>query len=241
MYQLARTTDCASPEEFGKLIAEHFLKTYHWVSKAKITLWEDPWARIEVNGQQHNHAFTKNTTERRFAEVEHARGMPPQVTGGLANLIVLKTTNSSFEKFVGHPGSYMEHDKWCTLKETPDRLFSTAVESTWRYASHAAPFNDCYDKVKRAFFDKFAGDPVAGVPSPSAQQTQHDMCKEALSRCAPYVSDIKITTPNLHYMPLSSLVTPTHMHTPNADVFYPIDGPSGFIESSASLERRSKL
>jgi hypothetical protein len=67
------------------------------------------------------------------------------------------------------------------------------------------------------------------------------MCKEALSRCAPYISDIKITTPNLHYMPLSSLVTPTHMHTPNADVFYPIDGPSGFIESSASLEPRSKL
>jgi len=34
--------------------------------------------------------------------------------------------------------------------------------------------------VKGAFLDKFAGDPVKGVPSPSAQQTQHDMCKEAI-------------------------------------------------------------
>jgi len=243
VYQLARTTPCSSPEEFGKIIADHFLKSYHWVRKAKITLWEDPWARIEVQGQQHNHAFTKNTTERRYAEVVHERGQSPQVTGGVFNLIVLKTTQSSFECFVGHKGSYMENDKWCTLGEVKDRLFSTAIESTWRYASASADFNACYDKVKAAFLDTFAGDPVKGVPSPSAQQTQHEMCKEALARCAPYIQDISITTPNLHYMPLSSLNTPKHMHCSpdNQDVFYPIDGPSGFVESTASLGPRSKM
>lgn len=241
VYQLARTTTCSSPEEFGKIIAAHFIDTYHWVKKAQITLWEDPWGRIEVDGQPHNHAFTKTTTERRYAEVVLERGMPAQVTGGVYNLIVLKTTNSSFEGFVGHKGSYMENDKWCTLGETKDRLFSTAIESTWRYATPNADFNACYDKVKRAFLDKFAGDAVKGVPSPSAQQTQHDMCKEALARCAPYIQDIKITTPNLHYMPLSSQVVPEHMHAKDKDVFFPIDGPSGFIESTASLAPRSKM
>jgi len=275
----------------------------------------DGAGRIEVDGQPHNHAFTKTTTERRYAEVVLERGMPAQVTGGVYNLIVLKTTNSSFEGFVGHKGSYMENDKWCTLGETKDRLFSTAIESTWRYATPNADFNACYDKVKRAFLDKFAGDAVKGVPSPSAQQTQHDMCKEALARCAPYIQDIKvqlapaarlaylgaararfspallhplrhplrhptgtaparypprrdagtlldavtlcypprrgadtlrclwqqITTPNLHYMPLSSQVVPEHMHAKDKDVFFPIDGPSGFIESTASLAPRSKM
>ena len=41
----------------------------------------------------------------------------------------------------------MENDKWCTLGEVKDRLFSTAIESTWRYASASADFNACYDKV----------------------------------------------------------------------------------------------
>jgi urate oxidase len=48
VYQLARTSKCSSPEDFGKLIAAHFLNSYNWVKKAQITLWEDPWARIEV-------------------------------------------------------------------------------------------------------------------------------------------------------------------------------------------------
>jgi urate oxidase len=48
VYQLARTSNCSSPEDFGKLIAAHFLNSYNWVKKAQITLWEDPWARIEV-------------------------------------------------------------------------------------------------------------------------------------------------------------------------------------------------
>ena len=44
-------------------------------------------------------------------------------------------------------GSYMENDKWCTLGEVSERLFSTAIESTWRYATPNADFNACYDKV----------------------------------------------------------------------------------------------
>mmetsp|Transcript_102736 Transcript_102736/g.165508 ORF Transcript_102736/g.165508 Transcript_102736/m.165508 type:complete len:306 (+) Transcript_102736:40-957(+) len=241
VYQLARTTNCSSPEEFGKIVAAHFINTYPWVKKAQITLWEDPWARIEVNGTQHNHCFTKDTTERRYAEVVHERGQPAQVSGGIFNLIVLKTTNSSFEGFVGTKGSYQENDKWCTLGETKERLFSTAIESTWKFATPNADFNKCYADVKSAFLETFAGDPVKGVPSPSAQQTQHDMCKVALARCAPFIQEIKITTPNLHYMPLSSAVVPSHMHADNKDVFFPIDGPSGFVESTATLAPRSKM
>jgi len=30
------------------------------------TRYSDPWARIEVEGQKHYHAFTKNTTERKL-------------------------------------------------------------------------------------------------------------------------------------------------------------------------------
>mmetsp|Transcript_50997 Transcript_50997/g.159352 ORF Transcript_50997/g.159352 Transcript_50997/m.159352 type:complete len:135 (+) Transcript_50997:133-537(+) len=134
----------------------------------------------------------------------------------------------------------MEKDKWTTLGESTDRIFSTSVESEWEYASDKAPFNECYERVKTAFIKNFAGPAKEGVPSPSAQLTQHQMCLGAIEACKPHITDIKIITPNLHYMPLSSLNVPAHMHATNNDVFFPIDGPSGYITSSASLNR-SKL
>eukprot|EP00287_Rhodomonas_sp_CCMP768_P018224 CAMPEP_0202821776 /NCGR_PEP_ID=MMETSP1389-20130828/10601_1 /ASSEMBLY_ACC=CAM_ASM_000865 /TAXON_ID=302021 /ORGANISM="Rhodomonas sp., Strain CCMP768" /LENGTH=304 /DNA_ID=CAMNT_0049494597 /DNA_START=45 /DNA_END=959 /DNA_ORIENTATION=- len=240
VYQLAKQHDLGSVEEFGKLVASHFLKKYDWITKVQVTLREDPWGRVQVDGKDHNHAFTKTTTEKRFAEVTMSRGAPAQIIGGIEDLIVLKTTQSSFECFVGCKGGHVEHDEWTTLKEAKDRLFSTAVKSYWTYSSDTAPFNDCYDKVKHSFLTRFAGDPVKGVPSPAAQQTQYQMCLAALEANNPHLADISITTPNLHYNPLSSLVTPPSMHAPNNDVFYPIDGPSGYITSKAAL-RRAKM
>lgn len=35
-------------------------------------------------------------------QVVQSRGQPPIVSGGVDNMIVLKTTQSSFEKFVGY-------------------------------------------------------------------------------------------------------------------------------------------
>eukprot|EP00283_Hemiselmis_rufescens_P006624 CAMPEP_0173433778 /NCGR_PEP_ID=MMETSP1357-20121228/11092_1 /TAXON_ID=77926 /ORGANISM="Hemiselmis rufescens, Strain PCC563" /LENGTH=305 /DNA_ID=CAMNT_0014398513 /DNA_START=33 /DNA_END=950 /DNA_ORIENTATION=+ len=241
IYQLAKTHTLSSPEEFGMYVCEHILKTYDHITKVKVSVWEDPWGRIHMDGKPHKHAFTKTTSERRTAEITQSRGSAPHVVGGITNLIVLKTTQSSFEKFIGHPGSYMPKDPsgWTTLGEAEDRSFSTAVESTWVYATPNAPFNDCYAKVKNAFIEKFAGPPDTGVPSPSAQQTGYQMTLAALEACAPHILDISIATPNLHYMPLHSQSVPGHMHAPNADVFFPIDGPSGYITSTAS--RRSKL
>ena len=62
--------------------------------------------------------------------------------------------------------------------------------------------------MRQAFIDKFAGPSDSGVPSPSAQLTQHQMCLGAVAACQPHLAEISIITPNLHYLPLSSLTTP---------------------------------
>jgi len=241
VYQLAKSHDLSSPEEFGKVVAEHFLKTYDWITKVKVTLVEHPWGRISIDGKPHKHAFTKTSQHLRKATVTAPRGGVPIITGGIENLIVLKTTQFSFEQFVGHPGSHMPVDPsgWTTLKEAKDRNFSTAVKSGWTYSTPNAPFNDCFDKVMSAFIHKFAGPPDTGVPSPSAQETGYNMCMAAVEDCAPHLLDISLETPNLHYMPLSTQSVPEHMHAPNNDVFFPISGPSGFI--SCTVSRRSKI
>ncbi|KAJ1474386.1 hypothetical protein T484DRAFT_1832492 [Baffinella frigidus] len=64
---------------------------------------------------------------------------------------------SSFEGFVGRPAGHRTEDQWTTLKDVKDRVFSTAVETPWTSASDNSPYNDCYNNVKKAFLDKFAG------------------------------------------------------------------------------------
>ena len=51
------------------MICAHFLKQYDWVTKAQATITEQPWGRIHMDGKPHKHAFTKNTTEQRYAQV----------------------------------------------------------------------------------------------------------------------------------------------------------------------------
>jgi urate oxidase len=69
IYGIAHSHDLSSPEEFGKAVCAHFIKTYPWITKAQVTLREEPWARINVDGKAHNHAFTKDSTEKRYAQV----------------------------------------------------------------------------------------------------------------------------------------------------------------------------
>ena len=89
----------------------------------------------------------------------------------------------------------MEKDKWTTLGESTDRIFSTSVEvsktrgreapttrqvwrergrrrtevrfqSEWEYASDKAPFNECYERVKTAFIKNFAGESSWSITGP---------------------------------------------------------------------------
>ncbi len=87
IYGIAHSHDLSSPEEFGKAVCAHFMKTYSWITKAQVTLREEPWARINVEGKAHNHAFTKDTTEKRYAQVDEVirnearRGLTILLTG----------------------------------------------------------------------------------------------------------------------------------------------------------------
>ena len=78
-------------------------------------------------GREHSHAFYSVPSLTRVAEVVFARGHLPEVTSGLRNHRVLKTTQSAFVDFVD--------DEFRTLPDAKDRLFSTIVTADWKYNS----------------------------------------------------------------------------------------------------------
>lgn len=73
--------------------------------KSHVEVIQLKWSRIPVAGQPHKHSFVRNGDEKRVCsvEVDGTAGkdkMKATVSAGIKDLLVLKSTGSSFENFV---------------------------------------------------------------------------------------------------------------------------------------------
>ena len=163
-----------SPEEYALALARHFVKTYPLVSKAKVTVEESPWRRIETPQGPHNHGYVGSGTETRTCYVEVDKSGKEEITAGLKDLKVLKTTQSGYVGFI--------HDKFTSLPDVTERMAATVVTSTWKYSSSRPPkdFSAAFAAARAALVEAFYGPPTRGVYSPSLQFTLFQMAKNAI-------------------------------------------------------------
>ncbi|KAJ7158147.1 hypothetical protein C8R46DRAFT_1292198 [Mycena filopes] len=91
---------------------------YAHIHKAFVTVEQLRWSRIPVAGAQgpeeHPHSFLRDREDKHIisVEVDASKGkdkISANVTAGISDLLVLKTTESAFTNFV--------RDKYTTLKE----------------------------------------------------------------------------------------------------------------------------
>jgi len=114
------------PEKFGLVIMNHFLSTYDHISTVQVELKQFKWTRIVLErGGPHRHSFIKDGNEIRTVAAVAARdakGKPivEKMTGGIKDLVVLKSSGSAFYGF--------HRDQYTTLAEVDDRILSTSVE-----------------------------------------------------------------------------------------------------------------
>ena len=142
-------------------------------------------------GREHSHAFYSVPTLTRVAEVVFARGRLPEVTSGLRNLRVLKTTQSAFVNFVD--------DEFRTLPDAKDRLFSTIVTADWKYNNiRGLDFDSVFSTVRDTILEVFAGPADTGVFSPSVQNSQFLTQKLILEKF-PKIESVSMEMPNVHY------------------------------------------
>lgn len=218
VYYIAKQTkQPCSPEEYAIALARHLVDTYPLVSKAKVKVEASPWKRLDCNGVPHAHGYIMAGTEKRTAYVEADNTGNVEITAGICDLRVLKTTQSGYAGFL--------HDKFTTLPDVNDRMVATAVTSTWKYSRAPADFDAAFETVKSAMLDAFFGPPRGGVFSPSVQYTLFQMAKAAIER-VPEVSSVFLNMPNLHFLPCAPV---TSMF--EDDVFVATSEPHGNIEA----------
>jgi urate oxidase len=220
VYVLAKENDFSSAEEFAILLTRHFPRTYDHVRSAFASVEQTTWNRIPVNGHPHDHAFICGGPEKRFASAVHLQtGEPIGISGGISDLLVLKTTNSAFKDFVT--------DRYRTLKDTDDRIFATTISANWDYQDATADFATAHEKIRTALLEVFATHMSYAV-----QQTMYEMAKAALAAC-PQITKIDLQCPNKHRIPFN--LQPFGLENKN-EIFVWTDEPFGNITATVKRE-----
>lgn len=218
IFAFAKEHGIASAEEFLLKLSEHFVSEFAWIQGGLWQAEEYAWERISVDGHEHDHSFVRGGHGTRLATVQVAEGAT-HVTGGIKDLVVLKSTGS---EFAGFP-----RDKYTTLVETDDRIMATSVTGRWRFLPEAVEagidYNGLYSEVSEILLATFAS-----VHSLALQQTLFEMGKAAIA-ARPEIAEVKFVMPNKHHFAYD--LSPFGLENPN-EVFYAADRPYGLIEGT---------
>jgi urate oxidase len=184
VYAVAKQKSFDTPEEYGLQLVDYLL-TQPRVRGARVSVVEQRWDRIVVDGQPHQHSFTKAAGGKHTA-IATGQGDQRTISAGIDDLHVLKTTNSGWANFL--EGGYR------TLKDTDDRILATSITASWDYREPRGDFGACWDgvheQIGRTFTDHF---------SPSVQHTIWRMGQAVLKRFE-QIERISFVLPNKHHI-----------------------------------------
>ena len=218
VYAFAKEAPVGEIEEFGLRLARHFVDDFETITRARVHLEEYPWARIEVGGTPHDHAFLRASAERRTATVVAEEGRA-WVVSGLGDLVVLKSTGSEFTGYI--------KDRYTTLKETTDRILATAVTAQWRHGTLDVDWAKSFADTRQLMLEAFAT-----THSLSLQQSLYAMATAAITT-RPEVVEVRMSMPNKHHFVVD--LSPFGLDNPN-EVFFAADRPYGLIEATVARE-----
>jgi urate oxidase len=219
VYSLARNSAADCIEDFAKELVAFLLRRNPQVSAAEITASECAWDHLAIGSNPHPTTFLQSSRELQTTTVSQSRGGLAKVVSGLENLVILKTTGSSFTGYI--------KDALTTLPETRDRLFGTAVSANWTYCTANSAFAELRPKIRELLLAAFAEH-----QSESVQHTLYAMAQNVLDH-ATEVKDIQLAMPNKHCLLVD--LSRFGQDNPN-EIFVPIDEPHGYIEARVTRE-----
>lgn len=213
VFGLARETGVGEPEAFALAVARQLLSACPSADVARVEVEQHPWSALGGG-----HAFSRAGSHVVVAELELPRDGEAQLSGGVDELVVLKTTDSEYHGFV--------KERFTTLAETDERLLATQVTARWRYATGAAESAD-HAAVKAGALAALL-EAFAGHHSLALQQTLHAMGSAVLD-ARPELAGVTLSLPNKHHF-LQDL-SRFGLDNPNA-VYHADDRPYGLIEGT---------
>jgi urate oxidase len=215
-YAYAKEHGIDEIEDYALALGRHFVEDVDSVAGARIEVEEYAWDRVVVDGQEHDHTWTRRGGEIRTAVVT-VIGDTEWVVSGLRDLVVLKSTGSEFAGFL--------RDRYTTLAETHDRVLATSLTARWRWDDAGADWGAAYADVRQTLVERFAD-----VHSLALQQTLWEMGRAVLDSHAG-IAEIRLSAPNKHHFVVD--LEPFGLDNPG-EVFHADDRPYGLIQASVT-------
>jgi urate oxidase len=216
VYALAARDGVGEPEAFGQALGRHFIERNPKLDRVVIDVVDHGWNRIAIGDREHGRAFVRRGPELRTARVVTGR-RNTTVSAGITDLLIMKTSHSAFAGF--------PRDAFTTLPETTDRLFVTALTTTWSYGEHDVDFAALFQSVRTTLLETFAQH-----DSLSVQHTLYAMGQVVLDTIDA-VGSIRLEMPNRHHLPID--LTRFGMQNRN-EVFVATEEPHGLITATLS-------
>jgi urate oxidase len=212
VYAFAKEYGVGEPEEFGLLLAMHFVAEQPQVRAAKVAIESFEWERLGP------HSFRKSGGYVRTAAVTVTVDQQ-QVVSGLRDMVLLNSTASEFHGF--------PRDRYTTLPETNDRILATAVDAKWRHSGTKTDWYDSFHGAVGALTKAFVN-----TYSYSLQQTLFSMGSRVLES-RPEIAEIRLALPNKHHYLVD--LSPFDLVNDN-EVFIAGDRPYGLIEGTVTRD-----
>jgi urate oxidase len=222
-YAFAKEKGLQSIEDYGLTLARHFVETVEPVHGARVEVEEFAWQRVVVDGVEHDHTWVRAGQEVRTASVTvEGTGDSQQVwvTGGLKDLVILKSTGSEFSGFLSDP--------YTVLQPTHDRVMATSLTAAWRFSEHVdLDWETTYGGIRQILVRHFAT-----LHSLALQQTLYEMGRAVLEAYG-YVAEIRFSAPNKHHFVYD--LSPFGLDNPG-EVFHADDRPYGLIQATVTRD-----
>lgn len=218
VYALAKEKFTTGIEDFAKDLANHFTSNNPQLSLTTIEIEEFSYSRLKFDNTEHPHAYISNGNEKHITVVEQD-AQEIRVKSGITDLLILKTTDSAFEKYI--------RDPYTTLKETSDRIMATKCEAVWNYNSINLDFVSLFTNIRNTLLKTFSDH-----KSLSVQHTLYAMGEAVLKKFGE-VQEISLVMPNKHHILFN--LEQFGMSNQN-EIFIATDEPFGYITGTVVRE-----
>ena len=217
-FAYAKLHGVTSPEDYALALGRRLLDATPAAASAQVRVEQYAWDRLG------RHAFSRRGREVRTCVVEVGRETV-QVTSGLHDLVLLKSTGSEFKGFLV--------DEFTTLAEADDRILATSLTAEWRHDpddAGDADWNASYDLVRDVLLSTFAT-----TYSRALQETLYLM-GSAVVDTMPAIAEVRFAAPNKHHFLVDFSGFDVDGLENNGEVFIAADRPYGLVECTVLRE-----
>ena len=220
VHQLAREHAAGDIETLGLAMCSRVLEAHPALTRARVEIVEQRWARMEVEGKAQGRAFTLAGPEEQTATVT-SNGAQTAVVSGIDGLVLMRTAG-----FLPHRSSVRADDG---TEDAVPSLLVGSLSARWTYTSADVTFAAFRQGIRRA-----VGDTFALHASRSVHFTLRSIAEVVLATYED-ILDVTLTFQERPYRPAD--LFRAHEENPD-DVFVAVEEPLSVVELTIERDRR---